>query len=280
MSTAEARQHEGGYALGRTPEEYERLRAQARVWESATGRLLDQVGLALGASCLDAGSGPGETMRMMAQRVGPAGEVVGIDVDDSLGAIALAALHGAGHRHCRFHRHDVTVAAPIPGAPFDVVYARLLLFHLPERVAVLARLWEAVAPGGHLVVQEYDMRTVGVLPELTSVDEARRVMIAAFTEARCDVHAGARLPELFAQAGIGRPDGTDVAGRLEPLASGGAMLERTLRSVLPTALAHGLTTENDAIRVLAAIECDTIRFADRPLLWPLMIGAWKRKEAA
>ena len=60
-----------GYALGRTPEEYERLRAQARVWEAATGRLLDRVGLAPGARCLDAGCGPGETMRLMAQRVGP-----------------------------------------------------------------------------------------------------------------------------------------------------------------------------------------------------------------
>jgi ubiquinone/menaquinone biosynthesis C-methylase UbiE len=277
MSTAEAQRHERGYALARTPEEYERLRAQARVWESATGRLLDQVGLAVGAACLDAGSGPGETMRMMAQRVGPAGRVVGIDVDGALGATALDALHAAGHRHCRFHRHDLTVDAPIPGAPFDVVYARLLLFHLPERAAVLARLWNAVRPGGHLVVQEYDMRTLGVLPALASIDEMVRVMNGAFIAAGCDVHAGARLPDLFAQAGIGPPDGTDVAGRLEPLAQGAVMLERTFRNVLPAALAHGVTTDSDAADTLAATEDDARRFAERPMLWPLLIGAWKRK---
>ena len=73
MSTAEAERPQDGYALGRTPQEYERLRAQARVWESATGRLFDQVALAPGASCLDAGCGPGETMRLMAQRVGTVG---------------------------------------------------------------------------------------------------------------------------------------------------------------------------------------------------------------
>jgi ubiquinone/menaquinone biosynthesis C-methylase UbiE len=277
MSTAEAQRHEGGYALARTPEEYERLRAQARVWESATGRLLDQVGLAVGAACLDAGSGPGETMRMMAQRVGPAGRVVGIDVDGALGATALAALHAGGHRHCRFHRHDLTVGAPIPGAPFDLVYARLVLLHLPERAAVLARLWNAVRPGGHVVVQEYDMRTLGVLPALASVDEMVRVMNAAFTTAGCDVRAGARLPELFAQAGIGPPDGTDVAGRLESLARGAGMLERTFRNVLPAAIAHGVTTDADAADTLAATEEDARRFAERPLLWPLLIGAWKRK---
>ena len=50
MSTAEAERPQDGYALGRTPQEYERLRAQARVWESATGRLFDQVALAPGAT--------------------------------------------------------------------------------------------------------------------------------------------------------------------------------------------------------------------------------------
>jgi ubiquinone/menaquinone biosynthesis C-methylase UbiE len=117
MSTIEAERQRNGYALGRTPEEYERLRGQARVWEAATARLLDQVGLATGSSCLDAGCGPGETMRVMAQRTGPAGQVLGIDVDADLGAAALAMLHGAGHRNCRFVAHDLTAGGPIPGAP-------------------------------------------------------------------------------------------------------------------------------------------------------------------
>ena len=72
MSTTEAERQHDPYALGRTSREHERLRAQARVWEAATGRLLDQAGLAPGTSCLDAGCGPGETMRVLAQRTGPA----------------------------------------------------------------------------------------------------------------------------------------------------------------------------------------------------------------
>ena len=31
---------------------------------------------------------------------------------------------------------------------------------------------------------------------------------------------------------------------------------------------------------LAALERDADRFADRPMTWPLMIGAWKRKGLA
>lgn len=265
------------YSLGHTGEEYERLRAQARMWEAATGRLLDQVGLAAGARCLDAGCGPGETMRVLAQRVGPTGRVHGIDADAALGALALATLHAAGHRQCTFQPFDLTTAAPIPGAPFDLVYARLLLFHLPERVAVLARLWDAVAPGGHLVVQDYDLHGASTVPTTASAQELLLVLIDAFTAAGCDVRAGARLPQLFAEAGIGRPDGTDVAGRLEPLASGHRILEGTLRSVLPAAIAHGITSEARADAILAALAVDADRFGDRGLVWPLMVGAWKRK---
>lgn len=277
MSTAEAERPQDGYALGRTPQEYERLRAQARVWEAATGRLFDQVALAPGATCLDAGCGPGETMRLMAQRVGTSGHVTGVDVDAPLGAQAVAMLHDAGHRQCDFARIDLTAGEPVPGAPFELVYARLLLYHLPQRVTVLKRLWDAVAPGGHLLVQDYDMRSAGVLPTLASLDECLRVVVGAFTAAGCDVRVGARLPQLFAQAGIGTPDGTDVAGRLEPLADAQRMFTAVLRSVLPTAIAHGITTEHRASASLSEIAHDAQRFPDRPALWPLLIGAWKRK---
>jgi SAM-dependent methyltransferase len=280
LSTTETRRPQAIYALGHTPEEYDRLRMQARVWEVATGRLLDQVGLGPGASCPDAGCGPGETMRAMAERVGPAGRVLGIDGDSALGAMTLAMLHGAGHRQCAFQAQDLAAAGPIPGAPFDLVYARLLLFHLPQRVEVLSRLWDAVAPGGHLLVQDYDLRSVSTLPQLDWVGELLRVWTGAFGAAGADISAGTRLPQLFIQAAIGTPDGTDVAGRIEPLATGRIIMEGAFRSVLPTALAHGITTEAGAASTLASIDRDATRFPDRPVLWPLLIGAWKHKERA
>jgi len=219
-------------------------------------------------------------MRLLAERAGPSGRVVGIDTDASLGTMALETLHYAGHRQCSFHALDLTGGEPIPGEPFDLVYARLLLFHLPQRAAVLARLWDAVAPGGHLLVQDYDIRGITVLPALASVGELGRVLTGVFNAVGADVHTGARLPQLFAQAGIGHPDGVDVAGRIEPLATGRAFLERTFRSVLPVALAYGITTSAGATELLATIDRDATRFADCPMGWPLLIGAWKHKERA
>jgi ubiquinone/menaquinone biosynthesis C-methylase UbiE len=265
------------YVLGRTAHEYERLRAQARAWSRATSRLLDHNGLAPGARCLDAGCGPGETMRLMAERVGPAGHVLGVDMDATLGPATRSMLRGEGHEQCDVLVHDVTEDAPLPGGPFDLVYARLLLFHLPQRVAVLRRLWDAVAPGGHLLVQDYDLRSVSVLPPLPVVDEVHRLLMAGMTAAGCDVSVGARLPQLLAEAGIGAPDGTDVAGRIEAMGPATAYLEATFRSVLPAALARGVTTEREAREALEVLARDS---ADTPaglVVLPLLVGAWKRK---
>jgi hypothetical protein len=50
--------------------------------------------------------------------------------------------------------------------------------------------------------------------------------------------------------------------------------------VLPAAVAHGITTEEAAAATLAELDQDATRFAFRPMLWPLLIGAWKRKGQA
>ncbi|MFI5952593.1 class I SAM-dependent methyltransferase [Cryptosporangium sp. NPDC051539] len=265
------------YALGHTHDEYERLRIQARRWEAATGRVLDAVGLAPGARCLDAGCGPGETMRLMAQRVGPSGAVLGVDKDAALLGRTREMLHDAGHRHCDVRVHDLAGPDPLPDGPFDLVYARLLLFHLPERADVVKRLWEAVAPGGHLVVHDYDLSAVSTHPMLDDFDEMGRIIGETFAVAGCDTRVGSALPSLIRQAGAGEPDGSDVAGLLEPLADARDFLEATFRSLLPLALVRGVTTDREAEYLLDALDRDAARYPDRPVLMPLLIGAWKRK---
>ena len=275
MSTAAEQE----YVLGHSEQEYQRLRAQARVWEEATGRLIDKVQLAQGARCLDAGCGPGETMRQLAQRVGPSGEVVGVDVDAALGAQAIEMLHGAGHHQCSFTPVDLENADPIPHGPFDLVYARLLLFHVADPVAVIRRLWGVVAPGGHLILHDYDLRATDVLPPLETAEECRRVVLGAFTGAGRDIRTGHSLPLLLARAGLGAPDGADVAGRLEPLETAGAMLAAVYRSLLPAAIAMGLTTPGAAERWQEQFARDVHDHGGHAVLWPLLIGAWKHKEA-
>lgn len=253
------------YALGRTTDEFERVRAQARLWSADTARLLDRIELGPGDRCLDAGCGPGETMRLMAERVGPSGEVVGIDLDPAISALAPG----------RVIIHDLTADEPVPGGRYDLVYARLLLFHTPRQAEVLRRLWDAVAPGGHLLVQDYDLRSVGLNPSLDVVEEMSALVVAAFGAAGCDVRAGSRLPYLMAEAGIGAPDGTDVAGRLIPAAMGLPILESVYLSLLPVAYANGLITPSEAEKALDRLRRETAANPGRYVLLPLLNGVWK-----
>lgn len=259
------------YSLLREPAEYDRLRAQARVWETATARLLDRIALPTGARCLDAGCGPGETMRLLSQRVGPTGHVTGLDSDAGLVETTRSHLPD----NCDIATADLR-RDPIDGE-YDLVFARLLLFHLPERVEVLRRLWDAVAPQGHLVVQDYDLTAACAVPSAPGVDDVASLVIESFTAAGCDVQAGLKLPTFLKDAGIGTADGTDVSGILIPLRQGAPMLGHVLRSLLPSAIGRGVTTQDKAEGALERMNEDAAADPDRPMLWPLMAGIWKTR---
>ena len=60
-------------------------------------------------------------------------------------------------------RHDI-VADPPPSERFDLIHARLLLEHLPDRNAVLDRLVDVLRPGGWLLIEGYDWTAYGADP--------------------------------------------------------------------------------------------------------------------
>ncbi|HEY2668759.1 MAG TPA: class I SAM-dependent methyltransferase [Rugosimonospora sp.] len=107
-------------------------------------RITDLIRLT-GARCLDVGAGAGSVAAWLADRVGPEGSVTATDTKPRL----IPA-------HPRLHvlEHDIT-SSPPPGGEYDLVHARGLLNHLPQRRQVLQRLAEAVAPGGVLLTEDF-----------------------------------------------------------------------------------------------------------------------------
>src|SRR6478672_11811666 len=69
------------YALGRDTAEAERLRRQTTELHPLAAELLDRVGAAEGQSAIDVGCGPRGILELLAERVGPRGRVVGLEVD-------------------------------------------------------------------------------------------------------------------------------------------------------------------------------------------------------
>lgn len=107
---------------------------------------LRQAGVRPGARCLEVGAGAGTLAHWMADEVGPAGEVIATD---------LKPQHIRSHERVTVLVHDV-LTDPMPAGAFDVIHARLLLAHLPQRHEVLRRFAAALAPGGAVVLEEWE----------------------------------------------------------------------------------------------------------------------------
>lgn len=263
------------YVMGRTSAEYQRLRRQAQIWEPATAALLDRIGLARGMACLDVGSGPGEVMRLMGQRVGANGRVVGVDLDRKLGHEALNVLRATQLSQFDFVEGDLQTLTNIPGSPFDVVYARLLLIHTPDPCAMLQTMLRWVKPGGYLVVQDYDLCSLDAYPVCAPLEEFKRVCYSVFQHAGRDIQMGRKLPWYFREAGLGAADGTDVAGILASMDQSWEMVATTYQSVLPLALKLGITTQAQSEEFFQQIKAAPQQC--HAVLWPLLVGAWKQK---
>lgn len=273
--TDDARLQSDGYVLAREDEEYQRLNAQAKAWEEATERTLRKAGVSAGQRCLDVGCGTGTAMRILGGLVGPSGAVVGIDLDERIGRLAVGALNDEQPGRHRFEPLDIVAADTAPGAPFDVVFTRLVIFHMKEQAKTLKKLWSWVAPGGVLVVMDYDLAPVKSYPTNETAERGILLMNTVFTRAGRDPSIGVRLPLHFIDAGIGAPDGTDIAGALTPSSRATAMLRALLHSLRPAGIALGVLDAAgfDAMDRDLAAEAETPGFARGPD----MVSVWKRK---
>ena len=125
----------------------EQHRCLAAAYDPITTESLATTGVGAGWDCLEVGAGGGSVAHWLARRVAPTGSVLATDINP---------------RHVRpapgltAARHDV-VRDPLPDKRFDLIHARLVLLHLPERVAVLDKLVRALKPGGWLQLDEFDI---------------------------------------------------------------------------------------------------------------------------
>jgi 2-polyprenyl-3-methyl-5-hydroxy-6-metoxy-1,4-benzoquinol methylase len=103
-----------------------------QVYDPGTMRHLTERGLGPGWHCLEVGAGGGSIARWLAEQVGPAGSVLATDIDTRF-------LDDLQMPNLEVRRHDIGTE-PLSAASFDLAHARLVLSHVPQREAALARL--------------------------------------------------------------------------------------------------------------------------------------------
>jgi len=252
---------------------YRRLQVLARSWQPTTSDLFDRVGVALGMHCLDLGCGGGEVTFELARRVGPDGSVVGIDMDEVKLELARNAAVDRGVSNVEFRAMDV-YAWTEPGR-YDLVYCRFLLQHLSRPVDVLRAMWQAVAAGGAIAVEDADFDGSFCDPPNDGfafwVDAYQRVL----HRRGGDPHLGRKLHRLLPAAGIPSPAVT-LAQRADSTGDVKTLPYSTIEATAEAIVQEGIATAEEVEAALTSLA----DFAeDRASLCgsPRVFQAWSRR---
>ena len=204
-----------GYLLGEDGREARhRLSVKEKIQDPATVAFLETIGVSSGWRCLEVGAGGGSVAAWLCQRVGASGGVVATDVDTCF-------LENLDLGNLTVLRHDV-VSDPLEREAFDLVHARDLLVHVPQRDMVLRKMAGAVKPGGWILLEEPDAITDGAdptAPEPTGALYTKVVeAIYAFLHGRgLDPSFGSRLYGLLRALGF---EGVQSEGRVRMFRGG------------------------------------------------------------
>lgn len=102
-----------------------------------------------GEQLLDIGCGAGASSFALAEAVGPAGHVLGLDISDPLLARAEARRAALGLTTLTFTRADAQ-DHPFPPARFDLAASRFGVMFFADPVAAFANIGRALRPGGRV----------------------------------------------------------------------------------------------------------------------------------
>ncbi|GAA1707999.1 methyltransferase domain-containing protein [Fodinicola feengrottensis] len=213
------------------------------LYDPGTIRHLDALGLAPGARCWELGAGSGSVARLLADRVGPAGHVLATDLNPRLVDTGDAAV-------VEVRQHDVT-SDPLPAGGFDLIHARLVIVHLADPVAALARLTSALNPGGRLLIEDFDLSRTPVVrvdADHENVSVVSQAFITFLANHGSDLSLGPKLPELFASLGLVdiRAEGTCAIGIGESAVGG--VNRANIEQVRDGLIASGLLTDDQIER--------------------------------
>ncbi len=264
------------YTMGRTEGEEERLIQQSQLYDAVTRRFLKEAGLSSGMKVLDIGSGAGDVALTVAELVGPAGAVVGVDVNPAILATAQARAQEAGFTNVEFIAGDARTLDL--GNDFDALSGRLVLMYMADPADALKQLATRLRPGGIAAFQEADFTPYRQMyhPETPLANKLIDWALGVFERSGAHSDMGFGLYRAFVEAGLPEPymHFESPVGGPESWA-GYQFVANSFRSMLPLIEEYGIATAEEVdVETLAERVRREVVTAKRPFALPPHVTAW------
>jgi SAM-dependent methyltransferase len=197
------------YVLGTDAAEKQRLQRQHNIWRADCLSSWDRAGFGRGDRLLDLGCGPGFGSLDLAQRVGPKGQVLGLDQSPSFieHLQQQAQQLGLPQLRCQLINLGEPLGsndqAKIEPGSWDGAWCRWLCMFLADLDPLLDLCRSALRPGGRLVLHEYiRWDSFSLHPRGTALAKFVRCCIQHWRAQGGDPDVASRLPELLQQRGF------------------------------------------------------------------------------
>jgi SAM-dependent methyltransferase len=263
------------YFLGYRAAEQRRLQQQAERLTGEAAWLFDRVGPLDGASVVELGTGPRGNLDALAERVGPTGTVVGVELNGE--AVAFARRLVAERRLQNVKpMHGDARSSGLPGGYFDLATARLVLVNVPQPEQIVAEAVRLTRPGGTVAFHEADALTRISDPPLYAWTRLMDLLGQYAESNGIDLFVGRRLPTLLRGAGLVDIQSRPIVHIDPPGHPRRSILPNFVENLKERLIAHGLIARDELEHLQAAVR----RHIDDPdtlVLSDLFVQAWGRK---